>query len=197
MANNSDSASPAWMGLNHLALVTTDMDATVRFWHEVLGAEIVATVATPDFKHYFFRIGEAQTIAFFQYDDVDVETFAKPAGIPYKHASQFDHLSLGLPSEEALEAMRSRLQRYGCEVTEVVDHGFIRSIYFSDPTGIALEASWWTTDLDEAGYEVADRFLDDDPVPALRELLESGRIGSTPTTELVDGITIRPGVTGA
>ena len=51
---------PRWLGMNHLALVTSDMDATVRFWHEVLGAEIVATVATPDFKHYFFRIGEAQ-----------------------------------------------------------------------------------------------------------------------------------------
>ena len=197
MANNSEPVQPAWMGLNHLALITTDMDATVRFWHEVLGAEIIATVATPDFKHYFFRVGEAQSIAFFQYEGVDVETFSKPAGIPYKHASQFDHLSIGLPSEEALESLRARLQHYGCEVTEVVDHGFIRSIYFSDPTGIALEASWWTTDLDEGGYEVADRFLDDDPVPALREIMESGRVRDTPKTELVDGITIRPGVTGA
>ncbi|TVR27474.1 MAG: VOC family protein [Ilumatobacter sp.] len=187
---------PAWMGLNHLALVTTDMDATTRFWHEVMGAEIVATVATPDFKHYFFRVGDAQTIAFFQYLNAEVETFAKPAGIPYEHASQFDHLSLGLPSEAALEELRARLEKYGCEVTEVVDHGFIRSIYFSDPTGIALEASWWTTDLAEPGYEVADRFLDPDPVPALRELIEKGSIARVPQTKLVDDLVIEPGVTG-
>ncbi len=191
---------PAWMGINHLALITTDMDATTRFWHEVLGAEIIATVATDDFKHYFFRIGDAQTIAFFEYLNTEVDTFAKPAGVPYAAASQFDHLALGLPSEQALEALRQRLIDHDCEVTEVVDHGFLRSIYFSDPTGIALEASWWTTDLDVAGYEVADRFLDPDPVPALRELLDSGAIASTPSTVLVDGIVtnaIVPGPTGA
>jgi catechol 2,3-dioxygenase-like lactoylglutathione lyase family enzyme len=189
-------ARPAWMGLNHLALITTDMDATTRFWHQVLGAEIVATVATPDFKHYFFRVGEAQTIAFFQYLNAEVETYAKPAGVPYEHASQFDHLSIGLPSEQALEDLRARLQEYGSEVTEVVDHGFIRSIYFSDPTGIALEASWWTSDLGVPGYEVPDRFLDPDPVPALRELLETGRIAEVPKTHLVDDLVIEPGVAG-
>lgn len=195
-----DRVRPAWMGINHLALITTDMDSTTRFWHEVLGAEIVATVATDDFKHYFFRIGEAQTIAFFQYLNTEVDTFAKPAGVPYAAASQFDHLALGLPSEEALESLRQRLMDHDCEVTEVVDHGFLRSIYFSDPTGIALEASWWTTDLGVDGYQVPDRFLDPDPVPALRELLEAGAISQTPSTVLVDEIVttgIVEGPTGA
>ena len=36
-----------WRGINHLALVTPDMDATVRFWHGVLGARLVATIGTP------------------------------------------------------------------------------------------------------------------------------------------------------
>jgi catechol 2,3-dioxygenase-like lactoylglutathione lyase family enzyme len=192
----SASKRPAWMGLNHLALVTADMDATVRFWHQVLGAEVMATIATPGFKHYFFRIGDYQTIAFFQYLDTELQTFAKPAGIPYEHASQFDHLSLGLPDEQALEDLRSRLIDHGCEVTEVVDHGFIRSIYFSDPTGIALEASWWTSDPQTPGYEIAERFLDPDPVPALKELIETGQIASTPRTKLVDGLVIQPGVEG-
>jgi catechol-2,3-dioxygenase len=197
--DHSTSASesrPAWMGLNHLALVTTDMDATVRFWHQVLGAEVMATIATPSFKHYFFRIGDYQTIAFFQYLDAELQTFAKPAGIPYEHASQFDHLSLGLPDEQALEDLRARLQHHDCEVTEVVDHGFIRSIYFSDPTGIALEASWWTTDPHVPGYEVEGRFMDPDPVPALKELIETGHIATTPRTTLVDGLVIEPGVEG-
>ena len=46
-------------GINHLALVTPDMDSTVRFWHGVLGAELVGTIGTPEFRHYFFRIGDA------------------------------------------------------------------------------------------------------------------------------------------
>ena len=36
------SEQPRWRGINHLALVTTDMDATVRFYHGVLGARLVA-----------------------------------------------------------------------------------------------------------------------------------------------------------
>ncbi len=190
---------PEWLGVNHLALVTTDMDATVRFWHGVLGAELVATIATPAFRHYFFRIGAAQTVAFFEYGDVDMSMYAKPAGVPYGQASQFDHVSLGLPDEAALEALRQRLLDHDCEVTEVVDHGFIRSIYFSDPTGIALEASWWTSDLDDTGpgeFSQPQRFLDDDPVAAVRELLDGGRLLTTPRTTLVDGLEIRPGPTG-
>ena len=36
-------AAPAWRGVNHLALVTPDMDATVRFYAGVLGMPVVAT----------------------------------------------------------------------------------------------------------------------------------------------------------
>ena len=63
--------------------------------------------------------------------------------MPDPRAVQFDHLSFNLPDEEALIALRDRLKTAGCEVTDVVDHGFIRSVYFTDPNGIALEASWW------------------------------------------------------
>src|SRR6266700_2162861 len=124
-----------WRGVNHLALITPDMDATVRFWHGVLDARLVATIGTPSFKHYFFDIGQGNTVAFFEYSDQELESYAKPAGVPYAKASQFDHLSLNLPDEEALLRLRDRLKSHGCEVTDVVDHGFIRSIYFSDPSG--------------------------------------------------------------
>lgn len=182
--------TPAWSGINHLALVTDDMDATVRFWHGVLGAEIIATVGAPSFKHYFFRVGTGQTVAFFEYRDADLETFAKPAGIPYPPgASQFDHLSLNLPDEAALEALQRRLKEHDCEVTDVVDHGFIRSIYFNDPTGIALEASYWTMPSDhDVDYGDPDWFHDREPVPALAELIDTGSIADTPSTRLVDSV---------
>ena len=94
-----------WRGINHLALVTNDMDATVRFYHGVLGAELVATVGTPTFRHYFFSFGEQCTVAFFEYADTKIEPFAKPAGVPDPRAIQFDHLSFNLPDEEALLAL--------------------------------------------------------------------------------------------
>ena len=61
----TDSEQPYWRGINHLALITTDMDATVRFYHGVLGARLVATLGTPSFRHYFFEFGPEQTVAFF------------------------------------------------------------------------------------------------------------------------------------
>ena len=102
-------STPAWRGINHLALVTTNMDATVRFYHGVLGARLVATVGTPAFRHYFFEFGPGCTVAFFEYVDSAIEPFAKPAGVPDSRAAQFDHLALDLPDEDALRALRERL----------------------------------------------------------------------------------------
>ena len=181
-----DHETPKWSGINHLALVTDDMDATVRFYHGVLGARVVATIGTPTFRHYFFDFGPQCTVAFFEYSDVDLEPFAMPAGVPDPRKAQFDHLSLNLPDEDALHALQVRLRDAGCEVTEVVDHGSIHSIYFTDNNGIALEASWWVRDVTASGPELdGDDFGDPDPVPALRELRETGALSSTPTTHLV------------
>ena len=73
------------------------------------------------------------------------------------------------------------------EVTDVVDHGFIRSIYFTDPNGIALEASWWTLDATGRSADYGDErlFGDPPPVPAVDELRDSGRLSSVPQTRLV------------
>jgi catechol 2,3-dioxygenase-like lactoylglutathione lyase family enzyme len=178
---------PRWRGINHLALVTNDMDATVRFYHGVLGARLVATIGTPHFRHYFFEFGEQNTVAFFEYANAPATPFAKPAGVPDARAAQFDHLSFNVADERALLSLRDRLKAAGCEITDVVDHGFIRSVYFTDPNGIALEASWWVTDATgrPADYGDPDLFADANPVPAVRELRQAGEIGSVPQTHLV------------
>ena len=178
-----------WQGLNHLALITNDMDATVRFWHGVLGAPLVATIGTDTFRHYFFEFGPKSSVAFFEYIGEHADQIAKPAGVFDARAGQFDHLSMDLPDEAALLALRSRLDEHGSEVTDVVDHGLMRSIYFTDPNGIALEASWWADDPTALAPDYADpRFFGDpDPVPAVLELREGG-LRSLPRTHLVDGV---------
>lgn len=185
-AHLPESDMPRWRGINHLALVTTDMDATVRFYHGVLGARLVAHLGNESFRHYFFEIGAENTIAFFEYQGVALQPFAKPAGVPDGRAVQFDHVSFNLPDEEALLSLRARLKAAGSEVTDVVDHGFIRSIYFTDPNGIALEASWWVTDATgrDADFGDGQLFSDPDPVPAVRELQQTGRMSSVPHTRL-------------
>src|SRR5260370_41801504 len=68
--------SPRWRGVHHLALITPDMDATVRFWCGALGARLVATVATDAFRPYFFEFGPGSTIAFFEYRRADPDVFS-------------------------------------------------------------------------------------------------------------------------
>jgi len=184
--------TPRWRGVHHLALITTDMDATTRFYAGVLGARLVATIGTPTFRHYFFEFGPATTIAFFEYSGVEVDQFAKPAGIPHKQASQFDHLSLGVGDEAALLEMRERLKRANCEVTDVVDHGIMHSIYFTDPNGIALEASCWLVDPTghaELPLDDGEIFSDPNPVPAVNELRATGEFEHLVSTRLIDGYT--------
>jgi catechol 2,3-dioxygenase-like lactoylglutathione lyase family enzyme len=178
---------PAWRGVNHLALITPDMDATVRFYHGVLGMRLVATLMAGPMRHYFFEIAPGNTVAFFEWEGAG--TFAKPAGWQVDQTLQFDHLSFNLPSHDELLALQDRLRAANVEVTEEIDHDFIHSVYFTDPNGIALEASYWLDDAtarDEGDRKV---FHDPDPVPAVRELEKDGRLERLPATALVPGPT--------
>lgn len=184
--------APRWRGVNHLALVTSDMDTTVRFYHGVLGMRLVATLRAGPMRHYFFEVGDENTIAFFEVKDA--ERFAIPAGAwDFTRKAQFDHLSFNVPDEEALHALSRRLKAAGCEVTDVVDHDIVHSIYFHDPHGIALEASWWALDATGRPADYGDErtFGDPDPVPAVRELAQGGLV-STPQTHLAGDEIVDP-----
>jgi hypothetical protein len=62
----------------------------------------------------------------------------------------------------------------------------MKSVYFTDPNGIALEASYWVVDGTGRPYDPGDAslFLDPDPVPAVAEMAADGLLG-LPTTSLV------------
>ena len=160
-------------GINHLAMVTGDMEKTVRFYRDVLGMPLVATTGNrPDvypYRHYFFALGEGNTIAFFEWPGM-VEESHKPAGAPARGRVQFDHVSFNVEDEDALLELKAKLEQDGVDVTRVVDHRIIHSIYFTDPNGIALEASYWLNDptTGEADYADPELFADPDPVPSAR-----------------------------
>ena len=43
-------------GINHVALATSDMDKTIRFWRDLLGMRLIAGVGNPGRRQYFFEI---------------------------------------------------------------------------------------------------------------------------------------------
>ena len=168
-------------GVNHLAMVTNNMDKTIRFYRDVLGMPLVAALGsspkTPRFRHYFFETGPNSTIAFFEWPGM-VEEFHKPAGVPAQGRVQFDHVSFDVEDEEALLELQDQLAKAGVEVTQVIDHKFIHSIYFTDPNGIALEASVWITNPTGRPPEYANPHVFQDPYPApvLKEQMEEARL---------------------
>ena len=160
------------------------MDKTTRFYAGVLGMPLVTTLMAGPMRHYFFEIGPGNTVAFFEIPDA--EMFPKGAGSPAPHPVQLDHISFNVSDEDALNQLRERLIKAGSEVTEIVDHGQVKSVYFTDPNGIALEASYWVIDGTGRPMDPDDGrlFEDPDPVPAVAELA-SGTLSSLPTTKLV------------
>ncbi len=127
-------------GINHLAMATGDMDKTIRFWRDLLGMRLVVGLGQPGYRHYFFQINGRDMIAFFEWPGVrPVEE--KEHGRPVTGPFVFDHVSFGVETEQDLWGLKDRLAAAGFWVSEVIDHGFIHSIYAFDPNGIPVEFS--------------------------------------------------------
>ncbi len=128
-------------GINHLAMATGDMDATIRFWRDLLGMRLIGGFGKPGYRHYFFEISEKDSIAFFEWPDV-APAAEKEHGRAVAGPFIFDHVSFGIDKKETLWEIKDRLNAAGLWVSEVIDHGFIYSIYSFDPNGIPIEFSW-------------------------------------------------------
>ncbi len=127
-------------GVNHLAMATGDMDKTIRFWRDLLGMRLVAGLGQPGYRHFFFQISDTDLIAFFEWAGVEPVP-NKVHGMPVKGPFIFDHVSFGVEKEEDLWGLKDTLEAAGFEVSDVIDHGFIHSIYAHDPNGIPIEFS--------------------------------------------------------
>jgi glyoxylase I family protein len=129
--------------LNHLAYVTHDTAATVKFWTEVMQMPLVEAVmhervpSTGDpfpYVHFFFRMQDGSTIAFFE--AVGLPPRPEPAHPAYL---VFDHLALEVGTPAEVDQWRDRLVAHQVDVIGPINHGIIYSVYFHDPNGIRLE----------------------------------------------------------
>jgi catechol 2,3-dioxygenase-like lactoylglutathione lyase family enzyme len=130
-----------YTGINHLAMATGDMDKTIRFWRDLLGMRLVVGLGRPGYRHYFFEISENDLIAFFEWPKVEPIP-EKEHGYPVAGPAVFDHVSFGLETEDTLWELKDRLDAAGFWVSEIIDHGFIHSLYSYDPNGIPIEFSY-------------------------------------------------------
>ena len=134
-------------GLNHIDLATKDMEATRRFYEDVMGfplvrADLVDIVGHGEMKHFFFDIGGGQLLGFMSGEAVDGFNKDYDAGINrglgLPHGVY--HFAFNASSEAELEGVKKRLEEHGLQVRGPVDHeGWCKSIYFDDPNGLQLE----------------------------------------------------------
>ncbi len=127
-------------GINHLVFATRDMDMTIRYWRDLLGLRLVAGIGDQNYRHYFFELSAQDMIAFFEWPEVRPVP-EKDHGMPVKGPFSFDHLSIEVAADDDLWDLQARLDAAGFWVSEVMDHGFIHSIYSFDPNNIPIEFS--------------------------------------------------------
>ncbi|MBG0777224.1 MAG: VOC family protein [Desulfovibrionaceae bacterium] len=127
-------------GINHLAMVTSDMDATIRYWRDLLGMRLVAGLGRPGYRHYFFEISATDMIAFFEWPDAEPVP-EKDHGVPVHGPAVFDHVAFGVETDDDLWELKGGFEAAGFWASEIVDHGFIHSLYSFDPNGMAVEFS--------------------------------------------------------
>lgn len=128
-------------GVNHIALATGKIDETVRFWRDLLGMRLLAVVGEPGTLQYYFEISECCSIAFFEWPEVEPIP-EKEHGRVVAGPFAFDHIALGLENEDELWKLKDRLNAADIWVSEVIDLGFIHSVFSFDPNGIPIEFTW-------------------------------------------------------
>lgn len=154
-----------YKGINHLAMVTGNLDMTIRFWRDLLGMRLVAGLGREGYRHYFFEISENDLIAFFEWPGVEpIEP--RDHGYPTDGPVVFDHISFGVEGPDELWELKDNLAAAGFWTSEIVDHGFIHSLYSFDPNGIPIEFSY-----NVAGMDIRrnPRMRDLEPGPVARE----------------------------
>ncbi|MGH8918648.1 MAG: VOC family protein [Actinomycetes bacterium] len=125
-------------GINHVAIMTEDVDRFVAFYTEVFGAEVVLEETTPQFRHAILAVGGVSVLH-------PLQTPQAPhgRGLPgMTDRGHLDHLAIDVPSREAFDEVRRRLVDRGASDGEVTDLGPKLSIWFVDPDGMHIEVDW-------------------------------------------------------
>jgi len=137
-------AAPKLNGLYHFAFPSRDAEETRHFYEDILGLPLVnsmlcervpSTGEEQPYVHFFFEMGDGSYLAFF-----DTGGDEKPAPSP-NTPDWVQHFAIETDSVANVTAMRDRLREHGVETTDVIDHEFLKSIYFFDPNGLRLEVT--------------------------------------------------------
>jgi glyoxylase I family protein len=138
----SDAKLPA--RLHHTAYVTRDMEATRAFYEDVIGLPLMSTFCESDelfgavrtYMHTFFGLADGSALAFFQFASPEDQELFGPK-MPF---SPFHHIALNV-DKATQGAIEARIKAAGYKEPEhfILEHGYCRSVYVTDPNGMIIE----------------------------------------------------------
>ena len=127
---SSDRPASSARGLHHIALLSSNVEATVRFYQDVLEFPLTEIFENRDYRgsnHFFFDIGNGNLLAFFDFPGLDLGPYAEVLG-------GLHHIAISVEPQR-WEHLRTKLDEAGVEYMR--ESG--TSIYFRDPDGARLE----------------------------------------------------------
>jgi glyoxylase I family protein len=136
--------------LHHHAYVVADQERTRHFYEDVLGMPLIATWCEREnlrgkereYCHTFFALADGSALAFFQFADAD--DFAELSGAM---PTSLNHVALAVDAGGQAELI-GRLDAHEVRY-RIVDHGYCRSLYVSDPDGLTVEFTCDAPNADE------------------------------------------------
>ncbi|MCX4094936.1 VOC family protein [Nocardia sp. alder85J] len=126
----AERAASTARGLHHTALISGDVERTIRFYQDLLGFPLTELIENRDYpgsSHFFFDIGNGNLLAFFDFPGLDVGPYAEVLG-------GLHHVAISMPPEQWEAAVR-RLDTAGVGYEK---HSGV-SVYFRDPDGARIE----------------------------------------------------------
>jgi catechol 2,3-dioxygenase-like lactoylglutathione lyase family enzyme len=117
-------------GLHHAALISGDVERTIRFYQDLLEFPLTELIENRDYpgsSHFFFDIGNGNLLAFFDFPGLDVGPYAEVLG-------GLHHVAISVEPDR-WHHLKAKLEDAGVrhEVHSEV------SVYFTDPDGARIE----------------------------------------------------------
>jgi len=126
----SDRPQSSARGVHHTALLSSDVEQTIKFYSEVLEFPLTDIFENRDYRgsnHFFFDIGNGNLLAFFDFPGLDLGPYAEVLG-------GLHHMAISVEAQRWAK-LRANLDAAGVEYLQ--ESG--TSIYFRDPDGARLE----------------------------------------------------------
>jgi catechol 2,3-dioxygenase-like lactoylglutathione lyase family enzyme len=117
-------------GVHHVALLSSDVEATVRFYQDLLEFPLTDMFENRDYQgstHFFFDIGNGNALAFFDMPGLDLGPYREVLG-------GLHHLALSVEPQR-WQHLKQKLDDAGIAYAHIDGS----SIYFADPDGVRLE----------------------------------------------------------